>query len=232
MAGTLPYTEDWQMIPWPEVERIVYRLQQRIYQATKQDDVKRVHQLQRLLLHSWSARLLAVRRVSQDNRGKRTPGVDGVVSLTSPERLTLAKELHHLDKAADPVRRTYIDKPGKTEKRPLGIPTMADRAYQALVKLVLEPEWEARFEPNSYGFRPGRCTHDAIEAIYNYIRLKPKYVLDADIEKCFDKISQPGPTGADQGSKPSSNRPNRRSNVICINSSNSFANTEVALKRP
>ena len=71
----------------------------------------------------------------------------------------------------------------------MGIPTMSDRAYQALIKLVLEPEWEAKFEPNSYGFRPGRCTHDAIEAIFNYIRLKAKYVLDADIEKCFYKIS-------------------------------------------
>jgi RNA-directed DNA polymerase len=76
------------------------------------------------------------------------------------------------------------------EKRPLGIPTLADRALQALVKLTLEPEWEARFEPNSYGFRPGRGCHDAIEAIYNGIFLKAKYVLDADISKCFDQIDQ------------------------------------------
>jgi RNA-directed DNA polymerase len=191
MADTLTYTEDWQTLPWKEIERNVFRLQKRIYQATKEDDVKRVHNLQRLLLHSYSARLLAVRRVTQDNRGKRTPGVDGVASLTPDERLELAQQLRHLNKEPDPVRRTYIDKPGTTEKRGLGIPTMSDRAYQALIKLVLEPEWEARFEPNSYGFRPGRCAHDAIEAIFNYSRLKAKYVLDADIEKCFDKISHP-----------------------------------------
>lgn len=124
--------------------------------------------------YCYSARLWAVRRVTQDNRGKRTPGVDGLASLTPSERLALAHQRRYLDKVPDPVRRTYIDKPGTTEKRPLGIPTVSDRAYQALVKLALEPEWEAKFEPNSYGFRPGRWAHDAIEAIYNHIRLKPK----------------------------------------------------------
>lgn len=191
MAGALKHTEDWRQLPWSEIERNVFRLQQRIYQAASCGDVKRVHDLQRLLLRSYSARLLAVRRVSQDNRGKRTPGVDGVASLTPPERLALAQDLRHLNRDPLPVRRTYIDKPGSEEKRPLGIPTLSDRARQALVKLALEPEWEAKFEPNSYGFRPGRCVHDAIEAIFNFIRLKPKYVLDADIEKCFDKISHP-----------------------------------------
>lgn len=96
------------------------------------------------------------------------------------------RDLHH--KAA-PIRRVYIPKSSNpAELRPLGIPVMQDRALQALVKLALEPEWEAKFEPNSYGFRPGRSTHDAIEAVFNFIRLKPKYVLDADIEKCFDRI--------------------------------------------
>jgi RNA-directed DNA polymerase len=88
-----------------------------------------------------------------------------------------------------PLRRVYIPKPGKKEMRGLSIPTMLDRALQALVKLALEPEWEARFEPNSCGFRPGRSSHDAIESVFNFTRLKPKYVLDADITKCFDKIS-------------------------------------------
>lgn len=189
MAGVLKHTEDWRMLPWSEIERNIYRLQQRIYQAASRGDVKRVHNLQRLILSSYSARLLAVRRVTQDNRGKRTPGVDGVASLTPSERLILAQDLRHLNTTPALVRRTYIDKPGSDEKRPLGIPTMADRARQALLKLALEPEWEAKFEPNSYGFRPGRCAHDAIEAIFNFIRLKPKYVLDADIEKCFDQIS-------------------------------------------
>ncbi len=96
--------------------------------------------------------------------------------------------LRNLRQKAAPIRRIYIPKPNG-EPRPLGIPIMRDRALQALVKLALEPEWEAKFEPNSYGFRPGRCVQDAIEAIFNFIRLKPKYVLDADIEKCFDRIS-------------------------------------------
>jgi RNA-directed DNA polymerase len=119
---------------------------------------------------------------------KKTAGVDGVKSLTPKQRLKLVEKLTLGSKVA-PTRRVWIPKPGKKEKRPLGIPTMNDRALQGLVKLALEPEWEARFEPNSYGFRPGRCCHDAIEAIFNQIRYKPKYVLDADISQCFDRIS-------------------------------------------
>lgn len=189
MADVARHTEDWRTLPWKEFQRNVYRLQKRIYQATRRGDHKRVRSLQRLLLRSWSARCLAVRRVTQDNRGKNTPGVDGVASLTPTQRMRLVERLHNLsDWRASPIRRKYIPKPGKTEKRGLGIPVMADRAMQALVKQALEPEWEAKFEPNSYGFRIGRSTHDAIEAIFNFIRLKPKYVLDADIEKCFDRI--------------------------------------------
>jgi RNA-directed DNA polymerase len=128
--------------------------------------------------------------VTQDNRGKRTAGVDGVALLTPKQRLALAKNLCSLSRwTADPIRRVYIPKPGRTEKRGLGIPTMRDRAMQTLVKMALEPEWEAQLEPNSYGFRPGRSAHDAIEAIFNFIRLKAKYALDADIEKCYDCIT-------------------------------------------
>jgi RNA-directed DNA polymerase len=125
--------------------------------------------------------------VTQDNTGKKTAGVDGQKSLTPKQRLDLVTKLH-LGTKVRPTRRVWIPKPGTEEKRPLGIPTMNDRALQALVKLALEPEWEARFEPNSYGFRPGRSCHDAIEAIYIAINQKPKYVLDADIAKCFDRI--------------------------------------------
>jgi RNA-directed DNA polymerase len=181
-------SEVWKSLSWQKIQRNVFRLQKRIYQAKLRGDVRTVHSLQRLLLRSWSARCLAVRKVSQDNRGKRTPGVDGVASLTPAQRMAYVHRLRHLDQAADPVRRTYLLKPNG-EQRPLGIATMFDRACQALVKLALEPEWEALFEPNSYGFRPGRSAHDAIEAIFNFIRLKPKYVLDADIEKCFDRIN-------------------------------------------
>jgi RNA-directed DNA polymerase len=139
-------------------------------------------------MKSFAAKCLAVRRVTQDNQGKSTAGVDGVKSLTPKQRLELVIKLK-LGTLAKATRRVMIPKPGKAEKRPLGIPTMYDRALQCLVKQALEPEWEARFEPNSYGFRPGRSCHDAIEAIFDSIRKKPKFVLDADIAKCFDQIN-------------------------------------------
>ena len=178
---------EWRDIDWKKVERHVFRLQKRIYQAKRRGDVATVRGLQKLLLKSWSARVLAVRRVTQDNQGKRTAGVDGVKSLSPKARLSLAGRLK-LDSKAKPARRVWLPKPGREEKRPLGIPTMYDRALQALVKMAIEPQWEAKFEPNSYGFRPGRSCHDAIDAIFNAIRYKAKWVLDADISKCFDKI--------------------------------------------
>jgi len=179
----------WNTLPWKSIQRKVFKLQTRIYRAACREDVKTVHTLQRLLMHSWSAKLLAVRKVTQDNQGKKTPGVDGIKSLPPPQRLTLARTLT-LDGTAAPVRRVWIPKPSTPELRPLGIPTLYDRAGQALVKSALEPEWEARFAPNSYGFRPGRSCQDAIEAIFTAIGHKAKYVLDADIEKCFDRIDQ------------------------------------------
>jgi RNA-directed DNA polymerase len=140
-----------------------------------------------MLMKSFAAKCLAVRRVTQDNQGKSTAGVDGKKSLTPKQRLELVTTLK-LGTKAKATRRVMIPKPGKAEKRPLGIPTMYDRALQGLVKQALEPEWEARFEANSYGFRPGRSCHDAIGQIYSSINKKPKYVLDADIAKCFDQI--------------------------------------------
>lgn len=139
-------------------------------------------------MKSYAAKLLATRKVSQDNQGKKTAGVDGVKSLTPKLRLELAKRLKLTGKS-QPTRRVWIPKPGKSEKRPLGIPTMEERALQALAKLALEPEWEARFEAHSYGFRPGRSAHDAISAIFIAINQKAKYVLDADIAQCFDQIN-------------------------------------------
>jgi len=187
MSNTsLKTTAEWKYINWRKLEKRVYKLQKRIFRASNRGDVKAVRRLQKTLMKSWSARALAVRKVTQDNTGKKTAGVDGVKSLSPEARLKLVNELH-LSSKVSPTRRVWIDKPGKEEKRPLGIPTMKDRALQGLVKLVLEPEWEARFEPNSYGFRPGRSCHDSIEAIYIAINQKPKYVLDADIAKCFDK---------------------------------------------
>ena len=182
-------SDEWATIDWKTVEKMVYRLQTRIFKAKRRGDTKQVHRLQKLLMKSRCAKLLAVRRVTQDNTGKKTAGVDGVKSLRPQQRLDLVNDLYLTDKSK-PTRRVMIPKPGTTEERPLGIPCMIERARQMLVKLVLEPEWEAVFEANTYGFRAGRGAHDAIEAIFNSIRYKGKYVLDADISKCFDKINQ------------------------------------------
>jgi RNA-directed DNA polymerase len=187
MSATDRPAYEWKDLPWRAIERQVFKLQKRIYQASRRDDVRTVHRLQRLLMRSWAARCLAVRKVTQDNRGKKTAGVDGVVILTPDERSDLARTLTPRP-GGHPVRRVWIPKPGKPEKRPLGIPTVHDRAAQTLARLALEPEWEARFEPNSYGFRPGRSCHDAMEAIFTTIRVRAKYVLDADIASCFDRI--------------------------------------------
>jgi RNA-directed DNA polymerase len=181
-------TEGWIAINWRQAERYVFKLQKRIFAASRCGDVKKVRKLQKTLMRSWSNRILSVRRVTQDNQGKKTAGVDGVKSLCPAERLELARELK-LTGRSKPTRRVWIPKPGSNEKRPLGIPVMYDRALQAVVKSALEPEWEAIFEPNSYGFRPGRSCHDAIRQIKLCTQHKAKFVLDADIAKCFDRIN-------------------------------------------
>jgi len=188
MINQKSHEEKWKNINWTKVERYVFRLQKGIYSASKNKDIKKVSMIRRIIIDSWQAKLLAVRRVTQDNSGKKTPGVDGVKDLAPGERYSLAQQLS-IGAKTQPVRRVWIPKPGTSEKRPLGIPTISDRALQALVKIAIEPEWEAVFEPNSYGFRPGRGCHDAIKAILNSIKQKPKYVLDADIAKCFDRIN-------------------------------------------
>jgi RNA-directed DNA polymerase len=188
-----PESESWNTLPWRKLEQHVYRIQKRIFKAKQQGNTQAVHKLQKLLLKSRAARLLAVRRVTQDNQGKKTAGVDGVKSVPSAQRLEMAEGIHPQHwkpKTSPPVRRIYIPKPGKKEKRPLGIPVMKTRAQQALAKAALEPEWEACFEANSYGFRPGRSCQDAIQAIFLAICKKPKYVLDADFAGCFDHINQ------------------------------------------
>ncbi len=144
-------------------------------------------------MESEAARLLAVRRVTEENSGKDMAGVDGVKSLTAKERLEMASTIHPRywnNQPARPVRRVWIPKPGTTERRPLAILTMMDRCKQALVKLALEAEWETRFEPHSYGYRPGRGARDAIAAILRMIERQPCFVFDADIEGAFDNVSQ------------------------------------------
>jgi len=129
---------EWSQVNWRKLERKVFKLQKRIYRASQRGDVKALRKLQKMLMKSWSARTLAVRRVTQDNQGKKTAGVDGEKSLTPKQRLNLVNKLH-LGTKASPTRRVWIPKPGTEEKRPLGIPTMKDRALEALVKLALEP---------------------------------------------------------------------------------------------
>jgi RNA-directed DNA polymerase len=184
--GKTEYT-NWQDINWRKLDKACWKLQKRIFRAKKEGNVKLVKQLQKLLVKSFAAKAIAVRKVTQDNRGKRTAGIDGVKSISPGKRLELVNKIE-ISHKAKPLRRIYIPKPGTSEQRPLSIPTINDRVIQMLVKMALEPEWEAIFEPNSYGFRPGRSSHDAIEQIFISINHKPKWVLDADISKCFDKI--------------------------------------------
>lgn len=183
---------NWNAVNWKQVNQEVKRLRQRIYRAAKEGDLKKVRSLQKLMLRSNSNHLHAVRRISQVNAGKNTPGIDKLTVKTPKTRGQLVDSLK--DKGvwkAKPARRVYIPK-SNGKMRPLGIPVIRDRAMQAVVKNALEPYWEAKFEGTSYGFRPGRSCHDAIEAIWNCARADArsrfKYVLDADIKGAFDNI--------------------------------------------
>jgi RNA-directed DNA polymerase len=151
-----PESESWHKLPWRTLEQHVYRIQKRIFRAEQRGNRQAVHRLQKLLMKSRAARLLAVRRVTQENQGKKTAGVDGVKSVHPKQRFLMVETIHPNNwkrQRSLPVRRVYIPKPGKVEKRPLGIPVMVERAQQALIKSALEPEWEAKFEANRYGFR-------------------------------------------------------------------------------
>jgi RNA-directed DNA polymerase len=190
--GELP---DWHAIDWRASEQQVRRLRQRIFTASQAGDLRRVRNLQKLMLRSRANTLISVRRVTELNAGRATAGVDGEVVLDPQAKLELARWVQHASEPwqARPVKRVYIPK-SNGKRRPLGIPVIVDRVLQARVVNALEPEWEARFEPKSYGFRPGRGCHDAIEAIFQVGKggrgadPRRQWVLDADLTAAFDRI--------------------------------------------
>lgn len=187
---TTVWKGDWTTIPWKKAFKVVRNLRQRIFRATKAGDLKKVKQLQKLMLRCTSNILVSVRRVTQVNQGKDTPGVDKVLIKTPTERSKLVNELTTFTPwRAKPVKRVYIPK-SNGKLRPRGIPTIRDRCMQAIVKNALEPFWEAKFEGISYGFRPGRSCHDAIAKIFLFACLnrRKKWILDADIKGAFDNI--------------------------------------------
>ena len=193
--GLPPFDGDaWERVDWRHHEGQVRRLRGRIFKAVQAGDWPLARNLQKLMLRSWSNTLVSVRQATQRNAGRRTAGIDGLVALTSQARAEMAVRVHATigSHRPSPVRRVYIPKASdKTKMRPLGIPVISDRCHQARVRNALEPEWEARFEPRSYGFRPGRGCHDAIESLFNTLRGKSRrvWILDADLAGAFDKIS-------------------------------------------
>jgi len=183
---------DWPSINWRHVDDDVRRLRQRIFTASKAGDLAKVRNLQKLMLRSRANALLSVRRVTQINAGRKTAGIDGEVVVLPEEQAELADWMQNRAEpwTPKPVKRVYISK-ANGRRRPLGIPVIADRGLQALTLNALEPEWEARFEPRSYGFRSGRGCQDAIQAIFNSVsgkNAKRLWVLDADLAGAFDHL--------------------------------------------
>jgi len=182
---------NWAKVDWDHARRVVKNLRQRIFRAASEGDLKKVRSLQKLMLRSYTNTLLSVKRVTQQNKGRNTPGIDRVVVKTDRAKGKMVDALCcHQSWRVRPVRRVYIPK-ASGKLRPLGIPVVLDRCRQAMVKNALEPEWEARFEATSYGFRPGRSCQDAVSRIYTLAqsRTRKKWVIDADIKGAFDNIS-------------------------------------------
>jgi len=190
--STLPHNIRWGQLNWLQIKRYVERMQQRIYRAESLGNKRKVRNLQRILIRSKSVLLLAIKRVTQANKGKKTAGIDGETALTGTERIELYKAMagkniwNHRPK---PSRRTYIKKKnGKL--RPLSIPTIKDRIYQSIIKCALEPQWEARFESSSYGFRPKRGCHDALKRIFlSCWSGNKQWIFEGDFKGCFDSLN-------------------------------------------
>ena len=182
---------EWFAIDWPSVYRNVRRLQVRIVKAMKENRWNKVKALQRLLTHSYSGKVFAVRRVTENN-GKRTPGVDRIIWKTPEDKIKAVRDLRRREYHPQPLRRVYIPKKSdRTAKRPLGIPTMIDRSQQALHLLALDPVIETAADKNSYGFRQQRSCADAIAQCFITLSHAPhtQWILEGDIKACFDQIS-------------------------------------------
>lgn len=182
---------DWEQIDQLAIDDSIRKLRQRIFRATQQQRFNQARSLMKLMLRSYSNLLHSVHLVTEKNKGRRTAGVDNQVALTPKDKTELVREMiGRIHRQVKPVKRIRIPKDGTSKTRPLGIPTIKDRIAQAMLKNALEPSWEARFEPNSYGFRPGRSCHDAIQQCWiNFnARAHRVWILDADIKGAFDNI--------------------------------------------
>ena len=188
------HSELWKRQKWKKLRQNLFRLQKRVYKAVRAGDLKKARSLQKLIMKSRAAQLLAVRQVTQLNKGKKTAGIDGKSSLNYKERMELVETLNHYGSDWKHSGLREIPIPKKNGKvRMLKIPTIADRAWQCLVKFALEPAHEAMFSGDSYGFRTGRGAQDVQKRLFNHLKSDKnginKRVIELDIKKCFDRIS-------------------------------------------